>query len=251
MFRCEIGRIAIVTLDRPPANALGRPAFEELIGLCDRLRTTAEVRAVVLTGTGRFFSAGLDLFEVFAYPPDGFDLFTARFDEAFAALFRFPKPVVAAVNGHAIAGGAVLAAAADLRVIAEGEGRIGLTEIQVGVPFPVSVMEIVRFACAGPALPELLYHGRTYPPQEACARRLGDELVASERLIERAVERAGELAARDPIAFERVKIGLRAPALREIDAARAAGDPMWDVWRSPRTREAVEAYRTRTLGKRG
>src|SRR5262245_7358594 len=246
MFRCEIGRIAVVTLDRPPANALDRPGFEELIGLCDRLRNAAEVRAVVLTGTGRFFSAGLDLFEVFAYPPDAFDLFTARFDEAFAALFRFPKPVVAAVNGHAIAGGAVLAAAADLRVVAEGEGRIGLTEIQVGVPFPVSVMEIVRFACA-----ELLYHGRTYPPREACARRRGDELVAPDRLIDRAVERAEELADRDPIAFEHVKIGLRAPALREIDAARAVGDPMWDVWRSPHTRAAVEAYRTRTLRKRG
>src|SRR6059036_1634384 len=137
MFRCDVGRIAIVTLDRPPANALDRPAFEELIDLCARLRASSAVRAVVLTGTGRFFSAGLDLFQVFAYPPEGFDLFAARFDEAFAALFRFPKPVVAAVNGHAIAGGAVLAAAADLRVAADGEARIGLTAIDVGVPFPV------------------------------------------------------------------------------------------------------------------
>src|SRR5262249_56056536 len=104
-----------VGVGRARAEALGGAALEELIGLCDRLRNAAEVRAVVLTGTGRFFSAGLDLFEVFAYSPDAFDLFTARFDEAFAALFRFPKPVVAAVNGPAIAGGPLLGAAADLR----------------------------------------------------------------------------------------------------------------------------------------
>src|SRR5262252_10146959 len=98
MLRCDTGRITIVTLDRPPANALDRSAFEELIGVFARLRESAAVRAVVVTGTGRFFSAGLDLFEVFGYPPAGFDDFTARFDEAFSALFRFPKPVVAAVN---------------------------------------------------------------------------------------------------------------------------------------------------------
>jgi len=250
MLRCETGRVAIVTLDRPPANALDTAAFEELIDVLARLRAAADVRAVVLTGTGRFFSAGLDLFAVFGYPPAGFDAFTAKFDEAFAALFAFPKPVVAAINGHAIAGGAVLAAAADHRVIADGPGRMGFTEIQVGVPFPVAILEIVRFACAGPSLAELLYHGRTYPPSEACTHRLADELVAPGELMARAVERAEALAAHDRTAFALVKRQLRAPALRLIEALRPGEDDVWDVWRSAETRAAVAAYRERTLSKR-
>jgi enoyl-CoA hydratase/carnithine racemase len=250
MLSCEPGRVAVVTLDRPPANALNRAFFDELIALRDRLRAP-DVGAVVITGTGRFFSAGLDLFEVFAYPPREFDEFTQRFDVGFGALFAFPKPVVAAVNGHAIAGGAVLAAAADFRLVADGEGRMGLTEILLGVPFPVSVLEIVRYACAGPALPELLYHGRTYRPRDAHARHLADEVVPATELLARARALAEELAGRPRAAFEQTKVSLRADALRRLESARRDGDPAWDVWRSAETHAAVEAYRARTLGAKG
>src|SRR5262249_38045748 len=137
--------VATVTFDRPPANGMNHDFFVELEALVATLGAPA-VRAVVVTGTGRFFSAGLDLFEVFAYDPPAFTDFTARFDAGFTALFGLMKPVVAAVNGHAVAGGAVLAATADFRLMAAGPGRIGLTEILVGVPFPATIMEIVRFA---------------------------------------------------------------------------------------------------------
>ena len=250
MLSCDTGRVTVVTLDRPPANALNRAFFDELLDVLPRLRAAPEVRAVVVTGTGRFFSAGLDLFEVFAYDPPAFDAFTERFDEGFGALFAFPKPVVAAVNGHAIAGGAVLAATADVRVVADGEGRMGFTEILLGVPFPASILEILRFACGGPALAELLYHGRTYAPFDACARRLADEVVTPGGLLARARALAEELADRPPTAFAATKIGLRADALRRLGAARALGDPAWDVWRSAETRAAVEAYKARTLKKR-
>jgi len=249
MLCCEPGRVAVVTLDRPPANALNRGFFDELLALLDRL-ASRDVRAVVVTGTGRFFSAGLDLFEVFAYPPAAFDEFTTRFDAGFTRLFAFPKPVVAAVNGHAIAGGAVLAAAADVRLVAEGEGRIGLTEILLGVPFPVSVLEIVRFACAGPHFAELLYHGRTYAPAEALARRLVDEVVPAAELMARALAAAEELATRPPIAFAATKTALRGEALRRLEAAVSTGDPVWDIWRTAETRAAVDAYRERTLRRR-
>ena len=248
MLGVEHGRVAVVTLDRPPANALTRAFFDELLQTLDRLRAP-EVRAVVVTGTGRFFSAGLDLFEVFGYPPAEFDEFTTRFDAGFGALFAFPKPVVAAVNGHAIAGGAVLAAA-DVRLLANGEGRTGLTEILLGLPFPISVLEIVRWASAGPHLAELLYHGRTYAGEEARARRLADEIVAAGDLRARAIAAAEELAGREPAAFAATKLALRDDALRRLEAARATGDPVWDIWRTPATRAAVAAYRERTLRAR-
>jgi enoyl-CoA hydratase len=249
MLRCEPGPVTVVTLDRPPANTLDGAFFEELTELLARLDDPA-VRAVVITGTGRFFSAGLDLFEVFAAEGPAFDEFAARFDAGFAALFGFRKPVVAAVNGHAVAGGAVLAAAADVRLVAEGEARLGLTEIQVGLPFPASALEIVRTACGGPQLAELLYLGHTYAPREACLRRLADEVVPAADLMARALAVAGELGAREPAAFASIKYSLRADALRRLDTARVTGDPAWDVWRRPETRAAVAAYRARTLGAR-
>lgn len=129
MLRCERGDVAVLTLDRPPANALTRAFFEEMTTRLEQLERDDSVRAVVLTGTGAFFSAGLDLFEVFDAPAAEFQAFTAAFDAGFAALFGFPKPVVAAVNGHAIAGGIVLAAAADLRLLAAGTAKLGLTEV--------------------------------------------------------------------------------------------------------------------------
>jgi enoyl-CoA hydratase len=251
MIRLDTTRddgIAVLTLDRPPANALTREFFVELTALLPRLAGPG-IRAVVVTGTGRFFSAGLDLFEVFSYPPDVFTDFTRRFDEGFAGLFALAKPLVAAVNGHAVAGGAVIAAAADLRLVAEGEGRTGLTELLLGIPFPTSVFEIVRTACDGPHLTEILYHGRTYLPADACTRRLVDEVVPAAELMPRAIAAATELGRREPAAFAATKRALRAEALVRIAAATAAGDPLWDVWRAPAARAAVEDYRTRTLGK--
>jgi len=250
MLRVESGPVTVVTLDRPPANALTRELFAELTALLARLEAAPDVRALVLTGTGRFFSAGLDLFEVFAYPPDGFTEFTARFDAGFAALFAFPKPVVAAVNGHAVAGGAVLAAGADVRLMATGEGRVGLTEILVGVPFPAAILEIVRSACAGPHLAELLYFGRTYLPDDARERRLVDEVVPAGELLTKARAVAAELAERDGAVFAAIKASLRGDALRRVRAHAPGKDPVWDVWRSEHTRAAVEAYRQRTLAKK-
>jgi enoyl-CoA hydratase len=249
ILNLEAGRVATLAIDRPPANALTREFFVELADVLARLAAASDVRALVITGTGRFFSAGLDLFAVFADDAPGFREFTVRFDAGFAALFAFPKPVVAAVNGHAVAGGAVLAAAADFRLMAEGEGRVGLTEILLGLPFPVSVLEIVRTACGGPSLRELLYHGRTYLPAEAAARRLVDEVVPAADLAARARALAEELAGRGAAAFAATKRALRAQALARMTAAAPGDDPTWDVWRAPATRTAVEAYRARALGR--
>jgi enoyl-CoA hydratase len=249
MLRVDRGPVTTLTLDRPPANALTRDFFVELLAVLRDL-AAPDVGAVVITGSGRFFSAGLDLFEVFAYDDATFQDFAARFDAGFTALFEFPKPVVAAVNGHAVAGGAVLAALCDVRLAADGDGRSGLTEILLGVPFPASVLEPVRLACAGPHLTELLYHGRTYRPAEACARRLVDQVVPAGELAARARAAAEELAARPPAAFAATKTALRAPTLRHLGAHPPGADPAWRIWRAPETRAAVEAYRQRTLGAR-
>ena len=106
--------------------------------------------------------------------PGYLDEFLPALSEAFLAVFDCPVPVIAAVNGHAIAGGCVLACACDHRVMNQGHGRIGVTELLVGVPFPITALEILRFAVGTRRLSELACFGRTYRAAEAVGLGLVD-----------------------------------------------------------------------------
>ncbi|MGZ5434199.1 MAG: enoyl-CoA hydratase/isomerase family protein, partial [Thermoanaerobaculia bacterium] len=125
--------------------------------------------AVILTGTGSIFSAGVDLFRVV----DGGSDYVARFFPALARfvldLFAFPKPFVVAANGHAIAGGCIFTLCADYRLMAAGTARIGVPELLVGVPFPASVLEVIRYAVPPQHLQMLVYSGRTVVPKKPSA----------------------------------------------------------------------------------
>jgi enoyl-CoA hydratase len=248
--REDRGPIAVLRLAHGKASALDTELLEAL----DRsLRELDEARpeAVVLTGTGSIFSAGVDLLRVL----DGGTGYLAGFlpllARAVRRLFAFPRPVVAAVNGHAIAGGCILACACDLKIMAEGEGRIGVPELRVGVPFPVAPLEVLRFAVPPQHLQKLAYAGRTYGAAEALDWGLVDELAPPERVLDRALEAAGQLAAIPPGSFELTKAQLRRPALERIDALHDEIEPRVAAqWASPPVREHVRAYVDRTIGKR-
>jgi enoyl-CoA hydratase len=134
-----------------------------------------------------------------------------------------------------------------VRIAADGAGRHGLTEIQVGVPFPASVLELMRYSTGGPHLPELLCQGRTYPPAEALVRRLVDEVVPPEALMTRATALAAEMGAFLSASFAATKAGLRRDALARMSAYPPGTDPVWAAWRSRPVLEAVAAYRAKTL----
>jgi enoyl-CoA hydratase len=244
------GTTALLTLRRPPANALNHPVLGQLSTLLAQV-TAEDARALVITGEGRFFSAGLDLFEVFSYGEAEAEAFSTTFDDFFTTLFGLPIPVVAAINGHAVAGGAVIAAAADFRLMADNDAQLGLAEIKVGVPFPVSAFEIVRTAWAGPHFSELVYRGRNYKPAEALARHFIDEVVPAAELIDRALALAAELGAHPRLAFSSNKRGLRREALARMTAARIGGqDPTWLEWRTPDVMAVVTAYRESVTNKK-
>ena len=145
------------------------------------------VRAVVLTGQGGMFSAGVNLIRA----RDGGARYIGKFlpvlNRMFDTVFFFPKPVVAAINGHAIAGGCVLACCADRRLMARAAGRIGITELLVGLPFPALAFEVMRFTAAPQRLSALVYSGATFPPDEAIARGLIDEIAEPAALLDDAV----------------------------------------------------------------
>ena len=131
----ERGEVAIMRLQHGKVNALD---LELLLAITEAMRAVDQARAVVITGSGSVFSAGVDLQRIVAGGPSYVREFLPALSESFMAIFDHPGPVVAAVNGHAIAGGCVIAAACDVRLMSQG--KIGLAELSVGVPFPPAAM---------------------------------------------------------------------------------------------------------------
>jgi enoyl-CoA hydratase len=209
-----------------------------------------DVGALVLTGTGSIFCAGVDLFRITQGGADYVLHFVPLLRRFLHTLFTFPRPVVAAVNGHAIAGGCVIVLACDARLMADGDGRIGLPELLVGVPFPTSALEIVRFAIPSEQLQTLIYSGRTLPAREALGAGLVEEVVSADTLAARAQEVARQLARIPPRAFRLTKQSLRAQALARIAQAGEQSDrEALEVWAAAETHAHIREYLRRTLGK--
>jgi enoyl-CoA hydratase len=241
--------IAIVTLAHGKANALDTEFCAALTKAFVKLKG-AKARAVVLTGQDRIFSAGVNLIRARDGGPRYIRKFLPVLNKMFDTVFHFPKPVVAAINGHAIAGGCVLACCADFRLMAQEAGRMGITELLVGLPFPALAFEVMRFVAMPPDLPALLYTGETFAPLDAIDRGLIDEIVEPSALLDRAVEAAQRLAALSPQAFAMTKQEIRLDVTermkkdgRRIDAA------VTKIWASPKATETIRAYVARTLKK--
>ena len=173
--RKDADGIRILKLAHGKVSAMDIELGEAFIARDARTRPMPPVKAVIVTGTGSSFSAGVDLFRVLKDGPEYGRRFLPVLDEFLRAALTFPKPMVAAVNGHAIAGGCILAAACDHRIMAEGNGRIGIPELAVGVPFPALPLQIMAARVADGALRDLVFTGRTVLVDEAKTLGLIDE----------------------------------------------------------------------------
>ena len=246
--RSQLEGVLTLRLAHGKANALD---VELLDALLHELDSVAEdVRALILTGTGSIFSAGVDLFRLTREGAGYVRHFLPLLSRFLRKLFSFPRPVVAAVNGHAIAGGGVIVLACDARLMAEGVGRIGVPELLVGVPFPTAALEVVRFAVPREKVQSLIYTGRTLPARDALGAGLVDEVVAPDALLARAQELARQLAMIPPPVYSLTKQSLRAEALERIDKAGEWQDQAaLEVWSAPQTHAQIREYLRRTLGK--
>ena len=218
---------------------------ELLEALGAELEAAADARAVVLTGTGGIFSAGVDLYRLLDGGQAYVDRFVPLLSTFVRALFALPVPVVAAVNGHAVAGGGVMTLAADYRIMAEGSARIGVPELLVGVPFPAAPLEVVRFAVPRHRLQSLVYLGRMLGPADALAEGLLDEMVPADALVRRAREVAAQLASLPPDVFRATKQALRAEALARMDGAAEYDRRAHAIWSAPETHARIRAYMER------
>jgi enoyl-CoA hydratase len=243
------GRVAVMTLQHGKANALDSELCNDVVARFDELKPST-AQAVVLTGTGRIFSAGVDLKRAVAGGAAYLRDFLPALSKAFETVFFYPKPVVAAVNGHAVAGGCVLACAADRRLMALGTGTMGVTELLVGVPFPAIAFEIMRLATAPQLFEDTLFTGATYAPEAARERGFVHELVAPENLLDRAVAAAERLAALSPAAFALTKMQSRKAVQDTLQRAGLSVDAaVREIWLNPDTLARMQDYVERTLKK--
>lgn len=195
--------------------------------------------AVVITGAGSAFSAGVDLNQIVAGGEPYLREFLPALADAFLAVFDHPGPVLAAINGHAIAGGCVIAAACDVRMMSLG--KIGLAELSVGVPFPVSAMEILRHAI-GPAASQLVLTAALLDASQARSIGLVHEVTEPDVLLDSAVDRARQLAQFPAEVFAFSKRQLQQPARDRIAARSGDDEAVLAMWSSARTREAIARY---------
>jgi enoyl-CoA hydratase len=231
------GDVAVVRLEHGKVNALD---IELLRAISETMRDLDPSVAVVLTGSGRAFSAGVDLRRIADGGPSYAEEFLPALSDAFLAVFDCPRPVVAAINGHALAGGCVFAAAADLRLMSGGS--IGLTELLVGVQFPTVPLEISRYAF-GSRAGRLALTGETFAADVALRMGLIDEIVTPEDLLTEAVRRAGALA-RIPVGvYAATKEQLHRSTRQRIDERRPVDDQAAaNVWMSEPTRANITDF---------
>jgi enoyl-CoA hydratase/carnithine racemase len=228
----------VLTLSSGRVNAQDVELLDELTAAVLELQRSGE-GPLVLTGAGRAFSAGVDLNRVVEGGSAYTDRLVPALSNAFNALFEFPRPTVAAVNGAAIAGGCILACACDRRLISPN-AQIGASEVRVGVAFPVAALEVMRYAC-GDYAEEVLLGGRIYKAEEAVAHRLAHRVV-SDDLVEAAVAEAADLGSIPLDAYSQTKAQLRAPTVARIRAGAAIDDEVRQLWGADQTQQRLADY---------
>ncbi|WP_129718364.1 enoyl-CoA hydratase/isomerase family protein [Pedobacter sp. SYP-B3415] len=234
-------RLATITLNRPKSNALNGEMIGEINDILNSIAADDQIGGVIITGKEPFFSAGLDLVELYGYNEQEAAGFWRQFMDFVHTLVAFPKPMVAAISGHSPAGGCIIALAADYRIMAEGKFIIGLNEVPVGIIVPESIFELYAFWIGKAAAARSLLEGRLFQPQEALAAGLVDEVVSPAGLLTAADRRIRKYMQLERNTWQQSKLNIR----RKLIAAMAADqsdmlEKMLKQWWSPATRHILE-----------
>jgi Delta3-Delta2-enoyl-CoA isomerase len=235
------GPLGVARLSKARGNAIDAALVEDLIKLTAEATSDDGLKGLMLASAHpKLFSPGLDLVSLVEYDRAGMRHFMGRFAEMLWALYAFRRPMVAAVNGPAVAGGCILALTADYRVLKRG-APIGLNEVKVGVPLPWSVVLLLRATASPAATSRVALLGRNFADDEAIAAGLADEVVADDAFEQTCLARLTEFAEKDAHALSVTKSYLRAAVLAEMRAREAAEMDAWlDGWFSDTTRARMK-----------
>jgi enoyl-CoA hydratase len=233
------GATAVLSLASNKVNALDRETLQEITSFVEFCQGESEVHALVLTGEGSAFSAGVNVTEVLAHEKSYSSELLVDLEAALLSLFRCPKPTVVAINGSAIAGGCLLACACDKRLIAD-EARIGVTELQVGVAFPAATVELLRYTC-GPHAEQLIFDAQLLRADDACRYGLAHRSVPRAELLSEAMREAERLASLDARAYALAKEAARRTTLSAFEEGRRQLDrQVHEQWQDDTTRANLE-----------
>jgi enoyl-CoA hydratase/carnithine racemase len=233
---------AILKLNREITNAINLQLVDELAGSLRECGSNQAVRSLVLTSDNqKFFSIGLDIPQLYDLPRQEFKRFYQNFNQVCIDLLTFPKPTIAAIPGHAIAGGCILALCCDYRIIAADRKLMGLNEVKLGVavPYPAACVlpQIVGYRDAR----EMMYTGNFYTPEESYSMGLVDEVVPLEYVRSRSIEKAMILSAGSAQAFAQIKWGFVEPIRIQIEMhIQEKEDYFIDRWYADDTRKNLK-----------
>jgi enoyl-CoA hydratase len=234
----QLDGITVLRLNRPPANAFCLELARGFEGVWD-LQAVQEAEALVLTGAGHFFSGGLDLKVVPTYSREQQRECVGVLNRVIGTLYATPIPVIGAINGHAVAGGLILALTTDYRIGPRTNAQFGLTEARVGIPFPAVPLIVLNAECGPQHVRYSTLWARTFGAEEAQRRGVLDELQPPQALLERAFDVARDMASMPSDAYRRVKHQVREAAIARIqDVISMGDDPMLEAWLSAEAEEA-------------
>ncbi len=228
--------IAMVTLNRGKVNAFNENMVEQIRSCFEDLVNDGAARTIIITGTGKFFSFGFDIPEFLSYPKDSFRRYLMKFTDLYTYLFTYPKPIIAALNGHTIAGGAMLALACDYRIMAAGKAKISLNEITFGSSVFAGSVEMLKYRVGDKNAQKIFFSGAMYSAEEALSLGLIDKISSESALLKDAKAAAIDFGKRDSAAFSSIKKLLRDPIAKVMAASEKKSiDEFVKIWYSEST----------------
>ena len=228
--------IVSLIIERGKVNAINDQVVEKMHNTLIDLKKKSDVKAVIISGQGKFFSFGFDIPEFLSYSKQKFTDYLIKFTELYTYMFLYPKPIIAAINGHAVAGGCMLASACDKRVMVSGKAKISLNEISFGSSVFAGSTEMMRFCVGSKNTEEILYSGKMYSAEEAKVLGLIDEITSENELMNVATTIALELSGKSAPAFADIKLLLRRSVADEMRSKELDSIKRFvDIWYSENT----------------
>lgn len=233
--------ITTVTMSRGKVNAINETFVDELGAVFTGLAADADTKAVILTGNGKFFSFGFDIPEFLNYPKEDFARYLRKFCSLYLQMFLFPKPLIGALNGHATAGGCILALACDVRIMVTGKAKIALNELNIGAAIFAGCVGMLKAAVGLRNAERVLLTGALYSAEEAQRIGLVDGATSEEGLLAEAKEIAVGFSMKNPDAFKTLKNLLRRPTADDFRGSeeRSILDFI-EIWYSETTRNVLK-----------
>jgi enoyl-CoA hydratase len=223
--------IATIRLNRPPMNPLNIELIEAAREAIANVDADGDIKGVILTGMGSCFCSGVDIREVPQYTPEEMHRMIMGINRLCLTAYGLLKPLVTAVDGHAIGGGLVLSMMGDLRIVTDADCNLGLAEVKAGIPFPACPLQIMKAEMRPEVRRRMSLTGESVSPETALAWGLFDEKIEATRLLEMAREKVKSLMAHPPASYRVIKNQIRVTTIvRMADIVEREADPMLQQW---------------------